>query len=54
MKTFYIYNILDDSYLGKVEATDIISAEIKAIKTLNIEIISDYVAAFSERLEDRR
>lgn len=50
MKTYYIYNIATDEYLGKVEAADIISAERKAIKTLNIEIDSDYVAAFTERL----
>lgn len=49
MKTFYIYNIATDEYIGEVKAIDTVSAEFKAIKELNIQFNSDYVAAFSEK-----
>jgi hypothetical protein len=51
MKTYYIYNLATDEYIGQVEATSTTTAELKAIKELNItEISSDMVAAFTERL----
>ena len=49
MRTYYIYNILTDEFLGEVTASSITSAELKALKTLNIEISSEYVAAFTEK-----
>lgn len=49
MKTFYIYNITTDEYIGEVKADSVLSAELKAIKELNITFNSDYVAAFSEK-----
>lgn len=49
MKTYYIYNIITDEFLGEVKATSINAAELKAIRELNIKVSSDYVAAFTEK-----
>lgn len=48
MKTFYIYNISNDEYLGEVTAYDILSAERKAFGIFP-DVNSDYIAAFSEK-----
>ncbi len=48
MKTYHIYNIATDEYLGEVRAYSVIEAERLAIKELNLNIDSDLVAAFSE------
>lgn len=47
MKTYYIYNIATDEYLGKVEANSTISAERKACGIFT-EIDSNLIAAFTE------
>ena len=49
MKTYYIYDITTDEFLGEVRATSITAAELKALKELNIEISSEYIAAFTEK-----
>lgn len=49
MKTYYIYNISTDEFLGEVKATSVLSAELKAIETLTLNIPSEYVAAFTEK-----
>ena len=49
MKTYYIYNIATDEYLGEVRALSILDAERTAIKVLDLMIDSDKVAAFSEK-----
>ena len=49
MKTYYIYNIATDEYIGTVETTNVDSAEFKAIKELNITFSSDLIAAFTEK-----
>ena len=49
MKTYYIYNITTDEYIGEVKATNVDSAELKAITELKITFSSDYVAAFTEK-----
>lgn len=48
MKTYYIYNIATDEYIGKVEALSVADAELKAIKILDIKFNSDWIAAFTE------
>ena len=51
MKTYYIYNLENDDFLGTVEATCIVSAETKAIKELeHTNIPSEFIVAFSERI----
>ena len=50
MKTYYIYNIATDEFIGEVKADSINTAELKAIKALNITFNSDLVAAFTERI----
>lgn len=51
MKTYYIYNLENDDFLGTVKATSIASAETKAIKELEYSgIPSEYIVAFSERI----
>lgn len=51
MKTYYIYNLENDDFLGTVNATSIASAEAKAIKELeNTDIPSEFIVAFSERI----
>lgn len=51
MKTYYIYNLENDDFLGTVNATSIASAEAKAIKDLAYtNIPSEFIAAFSERI----
>lgn len=51
MKTYYIYNLENDDFLGIVNATCIESAESKAIKELaNTGIPSEFIVAFSERI----
>lgn len=50
MKTYYIYNILNDEFLGTVKANSIDEAELKAIQTLNVNVTSNYIAAFTEAL----
>lgn len=49
MTTFYIYNIATDEYYGTVKANSVIEAELKSIKELNIDVSSEYVAAFTEK-----
>lgn len=50
IKTYYIYNLLDDSYLGEVRAYTTEGAELEAIKTLHLDNIpSQYIAAYSEK-----
>ena len=50
MKTYYIYNILTDEFLGTVEASDSIQAEFKAAdKFQDSALNSLYIAAFSEK-----
>ncbi len=51
MKTYYIYNLENDDYLGTVKATCIESAESKAIKELAYtDIPSEFIVAFSEKI----
>ena len=53
MKTYYIYNIANDEFLGTVEASSVGEAERKASE---IEEIydkvenTDYISAFTERI----
>lgn len=49
MKTYYIYNIATDEYIGTVEANTISGAEYKAAGTIAREIDSEYIAAYSEK-----
>lgn len=49
MKTYYIYNIATDEYIGTVEANTISGAERKAAGTIAKEIDSEYIAAYSEK-----
>lgn len=48
MKTYKIYNIETDEFLGEVRAFSVIEAERLAIKELGLTISSDLIAAFSE------
>jgi len=50
MKTYYIYNIITDEFLGTVKASDSIQAELKALDELPKTSLLDtvYIAAFSE------
>lgn len=50
MTTYYIYNIATDEYYGEVKASSVISAERKALTELNINESSEFVAAFSYKL----
>lgn len=51
MKTYYIYNLENDDFLGTVKATSIASAEAKAIKELeNTNIPSEFIVAYSEKI----
>jgi hypothetical protein len=51
MKTYYIYNIITDEFLGTVKASDSIQAELKALDEIEKTSLLDsvYIAAFSER-----
>lgn len=49
IKTYYIYNIATDEFVGEVEAYDTLGAERKAIKTLKFDFNADYIAAFTEK-----
>jgi hypothetical protein len=51
MKTYYIYNIITDEFLGTVKASDSIQAELKALNEIKKTSLLDtvYIAAFSER-----
>ena len=49
MRTYYIYNIATDEYIGTVEANTISGAERKAAGTIAREIDSEYIAAYSEK-----
>lgn len=49
MKTYKIYNIDTDEYLGEVRAFSVIEAELTAIKELKLMIDSYFVAAFSKK-----
>lgn len=49
MKTYYIYDISTDEYLGEIAASSAISAERKAAGTIAKDIDTDLIAAFSER-----
>lgn len=49
MKTYYIYNIATNDYIGEVKADNVDSAEFKAIKELHITFDSNLIAAFSEK-----
>lgn len=48
MRTYYIYNIATDEYLGEVIASDTLSAEFKACGMFD-EIPSEYLLAFTEK-----
>lgn len=51
MKTYYIYNLENDDFLGIVKASCIESAESKAIKELeNTDIPSEFIVAYSEMI----
>lgn len=49
MKTYYIYNILTDEFLGTVDARGIIDAERKGAKLYGSELLSIYITAYSEK-----
>lgn len=49
MRTYYIYDIITDEYLGEVKAANVDAAELKAIRELNITIASDRIAGFTEK-----
>lgn len=49
MKTYYIYNIATDEYIGTVEANTISGAENKAAGTIASDIDSNMIAAYSEK-----
>lgn len=49
MKTYYIYNIATDEYIGTVEANTITGAEQKAAGTIAKDIDTNLIAAFSEK-----
>lgn len=53
MKTYYIYNIANDEFLGTVEASSVSEAERKASKIeeiYNKVESTDYISAFTERI----
>lgn len=52
MKTYYIYDISNDEFLGTVEASSISEAERKASRTeaiFNRVSRTEYISAFTER-----
>ena len=49
MKTYYIYNILTDEFLGTIEAESVDKAELKFAQQADTVISSLYIAAFSEK-----
>ena len=49
MKTYFIYNILTDEFLGTVEADSIAHAELKAAQTFKYDLLSIYLAAYTEK-----
>ena len=49
MKTYYLYNILTDEFLGTVTAAGIIDAERKGAKKDGMKLLSIYIAAYSEK-----
>ena len=48
MKTYYIYNISNDEYLGEVKANSIVDAEYKACGVF-LDVESDYISAFTTK-----
>jgi hypothetical protein len=51
MKTYYIYNLLTDDFLGTVTADSIRAAELKAIQEIEPASLlnSIYIVAFTEK-----
>lgn len=53
MRTYFIYNISNDEFLGTVEAVSIADAERKASRTeeiYNRVESTDYITAFTEKI----
>ena len=54
MKTYYIYNVQTDKFIGTVEASNVDAAELKAYQTKEFEsgyTQSESLAAFSEKMD---
>lgn len=49
MKTYYIYDITTDEYLGEIKAYTVTGAEQKAAGTIAKHIDTNNIAAFSEK-----
>ena len=49
MRTYYIYNLKTEEWIGEVKANSILEAERKALTELKIDEESQYIAAFTEK-----